>query len=301
MAEQEHVSNPRRSSITSSKLLENVTMGDLEKQALAIVKSRAGEEGLEKQDENIGMHALFRPHLPPHLTASDPSSYSGTQRTAVTRRISGLARSLSNSFTSTRGTLKRSFSMSNQNAPKITAPAAEVPLTREQEKQFRQALHFRLLTILTTTKEPAAITGKLVTLYMSPDFPSSMFDELLSLRILESIAAIISPTQVSMNPLARQSGKPQDVSNVFKDARKEAEDQTDRLWFCLCRNRVGRGEKEPGPEVKTKILSLGIMAVMWPRGVMELGFKDHAWGRCERGKYKPSYFQHALVRLRPSN
>lgn len=169
------------------------------------------------------------------------------------RRISVLLRSFNNSLTTTRGTLKRSFSSTRKTSPriKISAPMAALPLPRVQEKHHRRALHIRLLAILTTTVEPLDVMPKTVTLYMSPDFPPWMFDAILSLRILESIAMVISPPSVSVNPLMRKSApKPQSIANAFRDARKEAEGEIQRQWDTICRNRIGASGKEPTAEMK---------------------------------------------------
>lgn len=169
------------------------------------------------------------------------------------RRISVLLRSFNNSLTTTRGTLKRSFSSTRKTSPKIkiSAPMAALPLPRVQEKHHRRALHMRLLAILTTTIEPLDVMPKTVTLYMSPDFPPWMFDAILSLRILQSIAMVISPPSVSVNPLMRKSApKPQSIANAFRDARKEAEGEIQRQWDTICRNRIGTSGKEPTAEMK---------------------------------------------------
>lgn len=139
---------------------------------------------------------------------------------------------------------------------------------------------------------------KIITLYMSPDFPPYMFDEILSLRILESITMIISPPPTSIKPLSRKPAKPQPSSNAFSDARKESEGEVQRFWYTLCRNRSGKGEKEPSAEVKTKISALGIMAVMWPRGVKALGFMNLKYVKCGEGKHKLPRFRHIFVPCR---
>ena len=59
MAESNLLRNVRRRSITSSKFLQSVTMEDLEKQAMLIVKTRAEEVKQEEKDENKSM---FNPH-----------------------------------------------------------------------------------------------------------------------------------------------------------------------------------------------------------------------------------------------
>ena len=198
------------------------------------------------------------------------------------RKMEGLARSFSGSFTTTRSTLKRSFSTGGRNSYKISAPGPAMRFNREKDKEVRQTLHSRVITHITTTINAAQVTIRITSLYMIPDFPPYLFDELLSLRTLESICAIISPP-ISKNPLAKPAPKPQ-LSTAFREARKEAQDATHRLWSVMCKKRASRAEKTPSSEVKTKVVSLGIMAITWPRGVQKLGFRDHVNMKCDEGK-----------------
>lgn len=200
------------------------------------------------------------------------------------RRVSTITRGLSVSLSATRGTLQRSLSgASSSTALRRTLAAVNAP---QEEKRLRSEIQTRLLDILTTTQQRDAVAAKLVTLYTDPHFPSHLFDEQLSLWIVEAILDMISAPVTSSNPL-RSPPPPRPrpaVGQTFKDARECSEERTKDLWNTLCTNRRRRGQLQPTLLVKRKVLAIGIMAQLWPRGVMELGWRRPGLLKCEMGK-----------------
>lgn len=213
----------------------------------------------------------------------------------IRRRVSTISRGISDSFAATRGTIQRSLSgTSSSTAIRRTLAAVNAA---QEEKRLRLEIQTRLLGILTTTQQLDAVAAKLVTLYTDPQFPSQLFDEQLSLWIVEAILDMIPTPFTSSNPL-RSPPPPRPspaVGRAFKEARECSDERTKDLWNTLCTNRRSRGQQEPTLLLKRRVLVIGIMAQLWPRGVMELGWRRPGLLKCEMSKSTTLY--KALVGL----
>ena len=206
-----------------------------------------------------------------------------------------MSRGISDSFAATRGTIQRSLSgASSSTAIRRTLAAANA---LQEEKRLRLEIQTRLLEILTKTQRLDSVAPKLVTLYTNPQFPSHLFNEALSLWIIDSIRETIFAQVTSLNPLrSPPPPKPKpEVGQAFKEARDCSEEITKNLWNAICTNRRRRGEQEPTALVKRNVVIIGIMAQLWPRGVMELGWRRPGLLKCEMGKSTALY--KALVGL----
>lgn len=205
------------------------------------------------------------------------------------RRVSTITRGLGDSFAATRGTIQRSLSgTSSSMAIRRTLAAVNAP---QEEKRLRLEIQTRLLEILTTTQQLDAITAKLVTLYTDPRFPSKLFDEQLSLWIVEAIIDMIPAPVTSSDPL-RSPPSPRAspaVGRAFKEARECSDERTKDIWNTLCTKRRRRGQQEPTLGVKRRVLVIGIMAQLWPRGVIELGWRRPGLLKCEMSKSTTLY------------
>ena len=175
-----------------------------------------------------------------------------------------------------------------------TLAAARV---QEEEKRLRLMLQTRLLEIITNTPQLDSIAAKLVTLYTDPQYRSHLFDEGLSLWMMEEILGMIPAPVTSSNPIRSPQPLIEQavVSEAFKEARKISEEVTNNLWDTLCMNRRRRGQQEPTLLVKRRVLTIGIMVQLWPRGVMELGWRRPGLLKCEMSKSTPLYM--ALAEL----
>lgn len=210
-------------------------------------------------------------------------------RETIRRRVSTISRGISDSFATTRGTIQRSLSAtSSSTAIRRTLVAFNAS---QEEKRLRLKITTRLLDILITTQQLDAVAAKLVTLYTDPQFPSHLFNEQLSLWMVEAILDMISAPDTSSNPLRspQPSGLRPAVGQAFQEARKCSEERTKDLWNTLCANRRRRGQQEPTLLVKRRVLVIGIMAQLWPRGVIELGWRRPGLLKCEMGKSTTSY------------